>query len=241
VLRWASASDVEAVKVLWRYLCKAVRQPETAPSERVASELSEYGGNSIANFFRSKGVPYEEVAGDVAKALRGFVEKMTFQEAPFDKNNLESCERFVLEKMKVSQEDLRALCDAVKSRGEEEAREAAGAGGVAKAALRTVGGQVGVRVAAFAGERAAQRVAAESAKQVGKRAAKAAAQKAGAEVSKQVLTRIVTGVNVVLTAWAVVDLAGPALRVTIPAVTFVALLRQQYISAAMGIHPRGSV
>jgi len=163
VLKWAhdAARDDEIVAMFWEELCKAVHEPLSASAEKVLSELCEYGGNTIANLFRGHGVDYAEVAYDVACALKPWLD-----DKPFSEGDIEACERYVLKRMEVQEDDLTKLIDAVRA---------------------TVGKQV---------------------------------------ARQQVLRAL----SVVLLAWTVIDIAGPAMRVTIPGVTYVALLRKLYQS-----------
>ena len=71
VLEWARkmrGSD-QTVATFWKSLADAVREPESVSAERLLSELGAYGGNTLVNLVRRKGVPYPEVARDVAKTL----------------------------------------------------------------------------------------------------------------------------------------------------------------------------
>ena len=78
-----------------------------------------------------------------------------------------------------------------------------------------------------------------TAKKAAKKAAQKTAQKAaeemGKQVAKQLLIRIMGALNIFLIAWTVIDVAGPAMRKTIPSVTYVALLRQLYKNYNSGI------
>jgi uncharacterized protein YaaW (UPF0174 family) len=69
---------------------------------------------------------------------------------------------------------------------------------------------------------------------VATRAAREAGKRVAVKVAQQVAARIVAALNVLLAAWTVIDLAGPAMRVTIPAVTYVAILRKLH---AAGMEP----
>lgn len=207
VLRWAAreSSENEIVGTLWASLLEAVDEPRSASAERVYRELRAYAGNTLANLFRDHPIPYSEVATDVASAMDGI-----FGSGGFAAGDVESCERFVLAKMEVDADSIRALCDAVAGRGIDPAVRAQTAKGATKAAAYGVG----------------RAVATAAANQVAKRAARETSKRVAQQVAKQVAVRIAAALNVFLAAWTVVDLAGPALRVTIPGVTYVALLRK---------------
>lgn len=232
VLQWAqgAAATNEIVAMFWEKLCAAVREPATASASKVHSELRAYGGNSIANFFRDDGVPYPEVAYDVAEALRPWRDDRAYRE-----NDIESCEAFVLTRMEVKEDDIRRLAAGVNSKGEDKA-----IGGQ----LKKVGGLVAVegagvvaaqQVAKAAGVAAAERAMAEAGKEVAKKAAQKAAEQAAREVAKQVLAQVMAALNIVLVAWTLVSIAGPARRVIIPGVTYVALLRKLHSSCRAGL------
>lgn len=215
VLGWARGSDDPVVSELWRRLCESVREPVEASAEGVMAELGAYGGNTIANVFRSgRGPDLDEVVWDVAEALRGW-----FEERTYSRGDVNACERFVLGKMNVSDDDLRAIGEAVRSYALRNASERQWSALAGAAMNRAVAGKVAVKVAEAVAERVAVKVGQEVAE----------------EVAARVLARIAMGLNVVLLAWTVVDLAGPARRVTLPAVTWVALLRNAWRNAEAGL------
>ena len=211
VLRWArkTALEDEIVDMFWSKLCKAVREPKTASAGRVISEIGAYGGNTIVNVFRtSGGRSYDKVAYDVAK---------TFQPRAvprqFSRKNTESCERFVLRVMGVRESELSDLRDALKAKRVSsivKTQRNGAAKEVAKATARSAATQAAKMVAAAAAKRALTRTAEESTKLV----------------ARQVFLQTIRALSAILLVWGVVDVAGPAKRVTIPAVTWVALLRK---------------
>jgi uncharacterized protein YaaW (UPF0174 family) len=166
-------------------------------------------------------VPYPEVAWDVAETLRGVFEDRTYAEG-----NVAECERFVLGKMKVASDDLEQLCAAVAATGTAKAAAAATARAAGGATARAAA-QAAARVAAQKiGEAAARRALAEAGKEVSKRVAKKAAEEVGKRVAAQVLAQIGRALNLISVVLLLVTLAGPAKRVTIPGVVYVALLRK---------------
>ena len=212
VLEWAraTAKQDDTVRLFWSKLCDAVSEPESASAGKVLAELGEYGGSTIVNIFRGSGVEYPEVATDVAEALDGW-----FGDGAFTPGDIYSCESFVLEKMEVDAESMKALCEAVRGATIERAI-------VAEASKATA------KVAAYG---VARRVAQEAAKRLAARAAAETGKRVAQKVAAQVVARIVAALNIAFAAWAVVDLAGPASRVTIPGVTYVALLRRLHEGA----------
>jgi uncharacterized protein YaaW (UPF0174 family) len=210
VLKWAhdAARDNEIVAMFWEELCKAVDEPLSASAEKVLSELCEYGGNTIANLFRGHGVDYAEVAYDVACALKPWLD-----DKPFSEGDIEACERYVLKRMEVQEDDLTKLIDAVRA---------------------TVGSHVNSQVGKNVGEAAAKAVASaamrQAANKVAEAAAKIVAREVGKRIARQVIAQVLRSLSLVFLAWTVIDIAGPAMRVTIPGVTYVALLRKLYHS-----------
>jgi uncharacterized protein YaaW (UPF0174 family) len=337
MLTWArkEASQNEVVAMFWGKLCDAVNVPASASAGRVYHEISTYGANTIATMFRGgEGVAYGEVAYEVCETLRGW-----FQDAPYNKGDVPACERFVLCKMGLKEEDLRAMASAVSgarevSRNVEDQTPASAAAlamdGVEKlvmarlvqtcgqqvaaqltdravgiiaqrlaaAAVNEVSKEVAAQIARVVAEevaaavgktvveqcgqataqqvvrrigqtaveqaieaaakkaaqkaaekafaRLAQKIGVEAAKKAAAQAARKAAEKAAVEAAKkaaqqaarkaaeQAVAIAVQVLGVVMIAWTIYDLAGPAKRVTIPAVTFVALLRRLHNEAA---HP----
>lgn len=230
VLRWAkkAAASNETVKKFWDKLCDAVNQDQSVSPEKIMQELREYGSNTLLMPFRDEPVPYHEVAYDVAKLLKPY-----FSEGDqFTESDMLSCERFVLKKMSVTEADIEKLCDAVNALSQQEAalnmsKKVVGASFTASGA--------GAATAQVVGRTVSQKVMHEAAKKAASKAAKKAAERAAAEMAKQVTARILLGLNVVMVGWAVVSVAGPATRVTIPGVTYVALLRKMYARAEKGI------
>ncbi len=193
VLQWAqkAANKSETVAMFWNKLCSAVREPVGAGASKVHSELRRYGGNTIANSFRGHGVPYSEVAYDVADVLRPFR-----GEREYEKNDVDSCEKFVLEKMGIKDDDIKLIAKGIDSEGTSKAVKAQ----LKKAGELGVVGGVGAVIA----------------------------QQLAKVVARQVLVRIIIGLNLALAAWAIFDIAGPARRVMIPGVAYVAFLRKLY-------------
>ncbi len=186
----------------------------------IVSEFRAFGGNSIVNLFRGSGVPYAEIARDVASKLK----------AGHDKTDpVEEVERKVLVKVlvdsiaKMSADERQSLEDQFRKAGAKNVDLSVGVpSGVMLA-------QLGVQMTGFLAYQVGVIVANAVAKLVVGRGLTLAANAA--------LTRVI-GVLVgpigwaVTGAWTAVDLAGPAYRVTIPAVCHIAFLRQARARAA---------
>jgi len=215
VLRWArSRRHEEPLASFWSALCVKLGEPQDASAERVLAELGANGGNSFANFFRGEGVVYAEVAYDVARGLAGL-----FGDKPFSRGDVEGCERFVLRKLGITEDDLARLCATVDRRA------------LARAVEKQVEQRLGQAAAATVGNLAAREAAKRAAQEAGLVAARRVAAEVGKRIAGQLLTRLLFAFNAVMVAWLVVDLAGPALRKTIPGVTYVALLRKLHEAA----------
>lgn len=213
VLTWARkyAGKNEVVNMFWEQLCTAVREPVNASAKRVYRELGAYGGNTLLNRFRPNGgVEYGEVAYDVACTLKPFGQDRTF-----DKGDLIACERSVLKNMNIPDKDIRSL-----ERSFLNTVDAARDQVVDDATRRTV--HKYLESAAYGA------AAAKLEREMAKRAAILVANQA----AKQMAATMLRSISVILGLWVVVDITGPAKRVTIPAVTYVALLRRLHEVAA---------
>ena len=229
VLSWAKrvSRENEAVRMFWDKLCDAINQKPDISADAALTELRLYGSNTLLQPFRDNPVPYGEVAYDVADTL-----KPMFREGDrFREESLPSCEDYVLEKMKVSPEDVEKICGAIGGKSENQALKDV----VKKAGAAVAVEGAGIAVAKAVAQEVAKQVAADASKQVASKAAQKAAEQAAKEVAKQIAQRIIASVNIFLAAWTVVSIAGPALRVTIPAVTYVALIRKMYMQSLKGI------
>lgn len=218
-LEWAreAAQHDETVRLFWDKLADAVNEPRDARAERILGEVRSYGSNSITSFFRGGGVEYAEVAYDTAETLAG-----TFTSSNCSEGDVDGCERFVLEKMAVKSKDLDVMAAGFVGR--------VVAATVVRSVVVTAAEAAAAQATKAAGQQVVKSAATEVAKATGKKAAEAAAKKAAQEAAKQaslqVAKRVIGAVNILFAAWTLIDLAGPAKRVTIPAVTYIALLRQ---------------
>ena len=173
--------------------------------KEIATEIQTFGGDTFSNVVRDKGTPYREILHDVCDRLKVNYEKGA---------SIELIEANLLEK---------TLGDAITRLDADEKAmvfEALGADDLIDAPEVTA--RTLLRASSAAAYRWALIVANGLAKPVSGRTRSFAV--------KAVLTR---GMQVVMgpvglalgTAWTALDLAGPAYRVTIPAVIYVAALR----------------
>lgn len=175
--------------------------------EQIKKELLEFGGNTFMNIVRGEGVAYREMLMDVCKKTN----------TPFnEKAPLERIENALLEK--VLEDAWDKMSDAQKEELLKGGAQICGLGGVAVGVLIArfrAGGVFSYLVALIIADAIAYVVIGRGLPAV---AAPAIIRSLG----------VLTGpIGWVLTAlWTAVDIAGPAYRVTVPAVIYIAALRQ---------------
>lgn len=180
----------------------------------IASEIQCFGANSFATILRGgEGVGYEEILKDVCKKM-----KVNFNK----ESSVERIENNLLMKI---------LTDAVENMSANELKELAEATGLKNTNGITAEAMVGVFQAIF---RAGGFKSYQLTLIIVNAIMKALIGKGLSFAGNAALTRtmaILTGpIGWVITGlWTAIDLAGPAYRVTIPAVIQVAVLRQKYI------------
>ncbi|MBF0186665.1 MAG: hypothetical protein HQL50_01935 [Magnetococcales bacterium] len=179
--------------------------------KEIAEEIRSYGGNSIANVIRGGGPSYRSVVRDVAKKLKtDHARKATTEEM----------EMSIL---------LKIVDDAWTTFSDDEKRsffKSLGVKGAQKipSIFPTIAVQAAIRMSGFSAYQIAILVANAMAKRVLGHGLRMGANAA--------LTRTVGALTgpigwVITGLWTIVDIAGPAFRVTIPSVIHVAMLRQK--------------
>lgn len=212
--RAALDSDVKAMLVAAK---KSASYPEHIRS-KIDDEIREFGGNSLANVFRSvKGdgpLAYKEVATDVAKHLKASVtDNMTVVE--IETAILQKILRDSIDKM--SEEERKALLESL------NVTDLSASGPAITAALLKAG-----KLGGFKTYQLAVIVANAVAKAItgtGLKFSTSTMITKGLSVAMGPIGWVVTGI------WTAVDLASPALRVTLPCVVQVAYIRQKAIAA----------
>lgn len=219
VLDWAAGAQErdDTVREFWKALCDRFDVSITTTGNGLLHLLRKAGSHDVAEIFRDNPVPYSEVCWDVAEKVRPL-----FNDAECEEKDILACEKYVLKKMEISEDDLEKLCSAIRDRGKSEANEA----GTAKAIRNAAVEGVALTAARMVAKKAAEKAMAEASKKV--------AAEVGKQVAKQVLARILAAVNIALAALTLIELAGPAYRKTIPGVTYVALLRKLHAAESMG-------
>lgn len=192
----------------------------TKYAKEILKEIKAFGGNTLVNPLRGGGPRYREVVADVA-------DKIGVPDVGEARHSVAELERRILVKI------LKDAMDSTegKDRAElEQALKDAGVGAGDMSVLLSSGAAASVIVAGLSGfalYRVSLIVANGVAKHILGRGLSFAAN-VGLTRSLAVVTGpigwVITGL------WTVVDLAGPAYRVTIPCVIHVAMLRQKYLS-----------
>lgn len=184
----------------------------------IEAEILSFGGNSLVNLFRGRGVPYLEVARDVAGKLRAKVK---------DESAVENVEWKVLEKLLertlkgMSPADRTELLENLGKLGFKGV-DLPGPGPVAALLV-----QGAIRAGGFQAYQLMVIVANAVAKQMlghGLAFAANAALMRAVAVAVGPVGWAVTGL------WTAIDLAGPAYRVTIPCVVHISMLRQKVLA-----------
>ena len=242
VLNWAANYNKEndVVKMFWDQLCHTLGMSASSTGNEILGEVRAYGGNTFANWFRGEGVPYVEVAYDVADALRP---TLTWAR-DYKKGDLASIEKYVLKQMEISDDDVHEILMGIKMETDAKIMNKILKEGVPKIATAVIANTVVKKLASKAAEAVLKKAAEAAAKKAAKKAAAAAAKKAARkaaeeaakQVAKQALIRLMAAINIALVVWTVVDIAGPAMRKTIPSVTYIALLRQLHKNVKSNIY-----
>ncbi|GGA29148.1 ubiquinol-cytochrome C chaperone family protein [Dyella nitratireducens] len=190
--------------------CKVAGRYELADRELIGAEVRAFGGNSLVNLFRGRGVDYKTLVHDVATHL-----KVNFSKSA----SAEDVEMLVLQK--IFAESVAKMSPAEREQVFKELGigEASGASPAAVAAAITA-----ARMGGFATYKMAVIVA--------NGIAKALLGRAIPFVYYSTLTKVINiaigPVGWVITGlWTVADLASPAYRVTVPCVIQMAYMRRK--------------
>ena len=183
--------------------------------QEIAAEIQCFGANTFATMFRSgKGVLYREVLTDVCSRVK----------VKFNKDaSVNDIENELLMKI---------LSDSLKKMSEEELRQLAGTMGLANSETMTPEILLGTFQLAFvAGGFMSYQLALTVANAVANFLFGRGLALAGNITLSRGLAVLAGPIGLILTGiWTAVDIAGPAYRVTIPAVVLVATLRRKWQS-----------
>jgi uncharacterized protein YaaW (UPF0174 family) len=229
-LRPEHESNTVLLSLFWRVASdklKSIYDRHGITSEEGAAALINMicrdGANTIATLSRGmKGVPYEVIVRDVAKAMKVPRES---------KSTVSSMEMAILEEVinrylkKATPEEREEIAklltdveDETWKKGiKEQIRNGAIKAGVLIALIKLIGKKAMIESVKKIILKISAMIAA---KQIGKQVAKKAAQRT--------VGYLIPFINVILAADTVRDIAGPAFRKTIPTVIEVALLRLEY-------------
>ncbi|MBQ4106268.1 MAG: hypothetical protein IJC73_01645 [Lentisphaeria bacterium] len=179
----------------------------------IADELRAFGGNTLANMFRGgKGPEYKEIVCDVADKLK----------APFNKDSdIEKIENSILETV---------LTQAFEKMSESEKQELLKEVGDGKNYSITGPALTTVLIAIFrAGGIKSYLLVLHIVNAITKIVLGRSLGLIGA-ITTINIAKLATGpfALALSTAWTLYDIAGPATRVTVPAVIYVAMLRKKY-------------
>ncbi|EGQ7642231.1 DUF3944 domain-containing protein [Vibrio cholerae] len=182
--------------------------------DSIAAEIQHFGGNSIANLFRGgRGVEYKEVLIDVCDKMKVNYNKYS---------SVEQIESNLLMKI---------LTDALQKMSAEELKELALSTGVKNTSGVTAEAMVGIFQAVFrAGGFKSYQLTVIIVNAVLKVLIGRGLSFAGGAMLTRTMAILTGPIGWVITGvWTAIDVAGPAYRVTIPAVIQIAALRQKHL------------
>jgi len=211
VLDWAARAQArdDTVREIWKALCDRFDVSTTTTGEKVLQLLRKAGSPDVADVFRDEPAPYPEVCWYIADKLRSI-----FDDAEGTVEDILACEKYMLKRMEISEDDLERLCSAIRDRGKSEANSAGAANTVRNAAVE------GVAVTAV------RMVPKEAAGKAISEASKKVAAEVENQVANLVLAGILIAVDIALAELTLIGITVPAYRKAIPGIAYVALLRK---------------
>lgn len=181
--------------------------------ELIEREIREFGGNTFLNIFRGSGPQYYEIVCDVADKLDAKYNK---------KSDIEEVESAIM--MRLMSQAWEKMNDEERQSFLKEMGLASGIGSIPKA-FPFVALQLAIKTSGFLAYKLTVIVANAIARAILGRGLTFAAN---ATLTRSVAIFAGPVGWVVTGLWTLLDLAGPAYRVTIPCVVHIAMLRQQY-------------
>lgn len=176
--------------------------------EEIVDELQHFGGNTFMNMLRGNGVPYREILCDVASKL-----KVNFN----PKSPVDIIERNILSKLvmdsveKLSEAELKEMIDELGIKNYDAGRSA-----------MMMALQIAIKQSGFMAYKIAVIVANQVAKIL---LGRGLAFAANATLTRSIAIFAGPIGWIISVAWALIDIAGTAYRVTIPAVIQIAYMR----------------
>jgi uncharacterized protein YaaW (UPF0174 family) len=192
--------------------------------QRIAEELQLYGGNTFANIFRgSTGVLYREILEDVAKGL-----KVTYAKA----SSTQEIEDAVIEKIlsdvfsKMSEEEIKEFFSEI-SEDDDVLKRTISSYDTNNVPWRKISMSL-VRQILKAGGFATYRLSLIAVNFMWKKLfGKGLSLAMNRGLTKMIGNLLSGPIALILNAWIIADIAGPATRVTVPAVMLIATLRKK--------------
>lgn len=191
----------------------------TKYAKEILKEIKAFGGNTIVNTVRGGGPRYREVVADVA-------DKIGVPDVDEGRHSVAELERRIIVKI------LKDAMDSTEGKDREEIEQALKDAGVSAKDLSVLfsGGAVASVIAARLSGFALYRVSLIVANGVAKHVLGRGLSFAANVTLTRSLAVFAGPIGWVITGlWTLVDLAGPAYRVTIPCVIHVAMLRLKYL------------
>lgn len=194
--------------------------------QRIAEELQLYGENTLANIFRgSTGVLYREILEDVAKSLKVSITKFS---------STQEIEDFVIEKIlsdafsKMSEKEIEEFFSEI-SADDEMLKRTILSYNTNNIPWKKMSLSL-IRQILKSGGFATYKLSLIAVNLIWKKIfGKGLTLAMNRGLTKMIGNLLAGPVAVVLNAWIIVDIAGPATRVTIPAVILIATLRKKKI------------
>lgn len=211
VLTWAARAQGrdDTVREIWKALCDRFDVSTTATGKGVLQLLREAGSPDVADIFRDEPAPYPEVCRYIAEKLRS-----VFDDAECTEVDILVCEKYVLKRMGISEDDFGTLCPAIPDRGKSEAKEAGAANTIRIAAVEGIAAS------------AVRRARKEAAEMAVHEASKKVAAEVENQVAKLVLAEILIAVEIALAELTLIGITVPVYRKAIPGVIYVSFLRK---------------
>ena len=192
----------------------------TKYAEEILQEIKDFGGNTIANAFRGGGPRYREVLEDVA-------DKIGIPDVGRNQHRVVELERQLLVKL------LKDSMDSTEGKERKEIEAALEEAGLSAKDLSafTSGGAATAVIAAKLSGFAVYRISLIVANSVAKHLLGRGLSFAANVALTRSLAAFTGPVGWIITGlWTLLDVSGPAYRVTVPCVIHVAMLRQKYLS-----------
>ena len=183
----------------------------------IAIEIQTFGGHTVSNVYRGTGAPYREILYDVCDRM-----KVEYDKA----SGIQSIELNLLQKM------LADTLEQIDPKDREDLLESLGEGNATKLKLSagSVIAQQLLRSGGFSTYKWAIWLVHKTIGEVSKVVVGKGLPFAASQIVARATHLLIGPVGVALSsAWTVYDLHGPAYRVTVPSVLYIAMLRQKQL------------